>query len=75
MRIFIFKSEAGSGLRAFAGDSDTRVLPSNHGPWHAVGVVRPEADPPYNFKRDAIEQAIANQGFQLFRLKKKPAAV
>ena len=74
MRIFIFKSEASRGLCAFAGDSDTRVLPSNHGPWHAVGVVRPEANPPYNLRRDAIEQGIANQGFQLFRLKKKPAA-
>lgn len=75
MRFYIFKSESSGGLCAFAGDSDSRVLPSAHGPWHAVGVVRPEADPPYNLKRDVIEQAIASQGFQLFRLKKKPAAV
>ena len=74
MRIFIFKSESGA-LCAFAGDSDTRVLPTQHGPWHPVGVVRADADPPYNFKRTAIEAAIANQGFQLFRLKKKPTAV
>jgi hypothetical protein len=74
MRIFIFKSEASKGLCAFAGDSDVRVLPSNHGPWHAVGVIRPEADPPYKLKRGAIEQAITAKGFQLFRVKKKPAA-
>ena len=75
MRLFIFKSELSGGLRAFAGDSDTRVLPRHHGPWHAVGVVREDAEPPHNLKRDAIEQAIARQGFQLFRLKKNDAAV
>jgi hypothetical protein len=72
MRLFIFKSESGL-LSAFAADSDTRVLPQQHGPWHPVGVVRPDADPPYNFNRATIEQAIAGQGFQLFRLKKKLA--
>jgi hypothetical protein len=72
MRIFIFKSESGA-LSAFAGDSDARVLPTQHGPWHPIGVVRPDADPPHNFKRAAIEKAIADQGYQLFRLKKKPA--
>lgn len=74
MRIFIFKTAASSGLRAFTGDSDARVLPSSHGPWHPIGVIRPEVDPPYNFKRDAIEKAIAANGYQLFRLKKKSAA-
>ena len=58
MRIFIFKSEANRDLCAFAGDSDTRRLPTKFGPWHAVGVIRPEKEPPYNFSRDAIEQAI-----------------
>jgi hypothetical protein len=74
LRIFIFKSAASGGLCAFAGDSDTRALPSQHGPWHAVGVIRPEAIPPYKLKRDAIEQAITSNGFQLFRVKKKSAA-
>ena len=70
MRLFIFKSESGS-FRAFAGDSDTRVLPSHLGPWYPIGVVRPESAPPHKFKREAIEKAIADQGFQLFRLKKE----
>ena len=69
MRLFIFKSESGA-LCAFAGDEDPRVLPSHHGPWYPIGVVRADAAPPHNFKRDAIEKAIADQGFQLFRLKK-----
>jgi hypothetical protein len=75
MRIFIFKSEASRGLCAFAGDPDTRQLPTRFGPWHAVGVIRAEKAPPYNFSRETIEQAITSNGFQLFRLKKKAAAV
>lgn len=73
MRLFIFKSESSGGLRAFAGDSDIRLLPSQHGPWHAVGVVREDANPPHNLKRDVIEKAIGTHGFQLFRLKKDAA--
>lgn len=74
MRIFIFKSESSRGLGAFTGDADSRLLPSRLGPWHSVGVIRPEKAPPYNFSRASIEQAIASNGFQLFRLKKKAAA-
>jgi hypothetical protein len=74
MRLFIFKSELSGGLRAFAGESDTRLLPARHGPWHAVGVVREGANPPYNLRRDLIEQAIASRGYQLFRLKTNPQA-
>jgi hypothetical protein len=74
MRIYIFKSESNRELCAFAGGPDTRELPTKFGPWHAVGVVRPDKEPPYKLSRDAIEQAITSQGFQLFRLKKKAAA-
>lgn len=72
MRIFIFKSEMGGGLCAFAADSDTNLLPSRHGPWHVVGVVRADANPPYNLRRDVIEQGIANHGYQMFRIRKNP---
>jgi hypothetical protein len=75
MRIFIFKSEANSELGAFSGESDAQQLPSKFGPWHAVGVVRPDKEPPYKLSRETIEQAISSQGFQLFRLKPKKAAV
>ena len=77
MRIYIFKSETRRGLRAFAGDPAGSKLPNQHGPWTAIGVVRPEADPPHKFSRISIEQAIEGDGFQLWRLRAKsedPAA-
>jgi hypothetical protein len=74
MRIFIFKSAARSGLRAFAGEAGGQKLPSNLGPWHAIGVIREDKTPPFNVSRDTIEQAIAGQGFQLFKVKAKAAA-
>jgi hypothetical protein len=74
MRIFIFKSEANKGLQAFAADPGGRTLPPRHGPWHAVGVVAPERDPPHKLDRVAIEKAITDQGFQMFRVKPKKVA-
>jgi hypothetical protein len=74
MRIFMFRSDAHRDLRAFAGDSEGSKLPPQHGPWQATGVVRPENDPPHKLSRDTIEEAIANEGFQLWRMKPKKAA-
>jgi len=71
MRIYIFKSETRKDLRAFAGDPAGSKLPQNHGPWTAIGVVRPEADPPHKFSRVSIERAIDGGGFQLWRLRVK----
>ena len=48
MRIFIFKSAAKSGLRAFAGEAGGQKLPTNLGPWHAIGVIREDKIPPFN---------------------------
>ena len=47
MRLFIFKSEAntGLGLRAFAGDAAGRKLPDQFGPWRQIGAVRSESAP------------------------------
>lgn len=73
MRMFIFKAEGSRGLHAFAVDPGGRQLPDQFGPWHAVGVVREDKDPPYNLDRHAIAQSIANQGFALFRKKPKKA--
>jgi hypothetical protein len=69
MRIYIFKSEARTGLRAFAGDPMGSKLPQNHGPWTVTGVVGVDRAPPHNFSRDAIELAISNAGFQLWRFR------
>ena len=74
MRIYIFKSETRKELRAFAGDPKGSKLPQQHGPWTATGVVPPERDPPHNFSRDAIEEAIDAEGFQLWRLGKRTEA-
>jgi len=73
MRIFIFKSQPKPALRAFSGDQGGQDLPKQFAPWHAVGVVRADKDPPFNLDRGQIEQAIAKGGFQLFRMKDKKA--
>jgi hypothetical protein len=74
MRIYVFKSETTTGLRAFAGDPDVNKLPRQHGPWTATGTISPDRAPPYNLPRDAIEKAINSEGFQLWRLRGKKGA-
>lgn len=71
MRLFIFKSEGNRGLRAFAADPGGEKLPSRHGPWTAVGVVREDKEPPHNMKRELIEKGISDEGFQFYRMKKQ----
>ena len=71
MRIYVFKSESTDRLRAFAGDPDAQKLPRQHGPWIATGTISPDKAPPYNLSRDAIEKAINDEGFQLWRLRDK----
>jgi hypothetical protein len=70
MRLFMFKSEGNRGLRAFAGDPAGEKLPSRHGPWTAVGVVREDKEPPFHMKRESIEKGISDEGFQFYRMKK-----
>jgi hypothetical protein len=74
MPIYIFKSETTEGLRAFAGDPAGSKLPGNHGPWSATGVVAEKSAPPHKLSRELIERAIADRGFQLWRLSKKAQA-
>jgi hypothetical protein len=69
VRIYVFKSEARENLRAFAGDAAGSRLPQQHGPWTAIGVIRPDADPPHKFSRVSIERTIDDDGFQLWRLR------
>jgi hypothetical protein len=71
MRFYIFKSESRRGLRAFAGDMAGSKLPENHGPWTITGVVGDGKAPPHGFSRDAIEDALSAEGFQLWRLREK----
>jgi hypothetical protein len=74
MRIYVFKSDANKELRAFAGDLVGSKLPSQHGPWHATGAVASGKDLPHRMPREQIEKAIANAGFQLWRVKPKSEA-
>jgi len=71
MRLFIFKSEARPDLRAFGGDLAGSRLPKQFSPWHAIGAVAPDRDPPHELSREVIEMAIKDQGFQLWRMSKK----
>jgi hypothetical protein len=49
-------------------------LNRDDGPWTATGVIGPDSAPPYNFSRDAIQEAIDAEGFQLWRLSKETEA-
>jgi hypothetical protein len=73
MRLFMFKSESNRDLHAFTAHPAGEPLPSRHGPWTAVGVVREDKEPPHKLSREAIEQSIADQGFQLYRMKRAAA--
>ena len=74
MRIYIFRSETRKELRAFSGDPAGSKLPQRHGPWTATGIIGPDRAPPHKFPRQAIEEAIAAEGFQLWRLRNSPGA-
>jgi hypothetical protein len=69
MRIYMFKSQPKPELRAFADDRSGNKLPEKFAPWHVTGVVTEERKPPFNLPRGKIEDAIREQGFQLWRMK------
>ena len=75
MNIYIFTSERKPDLRAFAGDPGGSKLPSQFRPWHAVGVVGAAKALPHNISRPVVEDAIAAEGFQLWRVKSQETAV
>lgn len=69
MKLYIFKSETNTNLKAFSDNSAGDKLPEQFRPWRAIGVVPLDRAPPHNFARAAIEQAIADHGFQLWRMR------
>jgi len=75
MRLFMFKSEGNRGLHAFTADPGGEKLPTQHGPWTAVGVVREDKDAPYKMSREVIEKSISDQGFQLYRTKPRQGSM
>ena len=70
--IFKFESTASNGLHAFAGDRAGSMLPERHGPWKQKGTVRPQDAIPHRLDRGAIETAIDEHGYQMWRIKKAP---
>jgi hypothetical protein len=68
MKLFMFKSESKNGLHAFTAEPTGGQLPSPYQPWTAVGVVKPDSDPPHGLSRQAIELSIQEHGFQLWRV-------
>jgi len=71
VRIFIFKSEARTDLRAFGAIWQGLQLPDKFKPWRVVGAIAPNQEFPYKISRADVEMAIREHGFQLFRLKEK----
>jgi hypothetical protein len=71
MRLFIFKSDSNTNLRAFTGDLAGQHLPSQFKPWHAIGAVADDAAMPHRFEREPIEREITARGYQLWRFKDK----
>jgi hypothetical protein len=71
MKLFIFQSGGKSGLRAFTGDSDGRMLPPRFAPWDITGIVAAAQALPRGLPRGVVEREIRSHGFQLWRLRKK----
>lgn len=69
MRIFVFKSETKQGLHAFAADLTGSQLPAQFKPWRATGAIAPDGAFTYKLSREAIEAAIREHGYQLWRVK------
>jgi hypothetical protein len=63
VRLFIFESNATTGLQAFAGDVAGRNLPDQFSPWGQIGAVASGNAPPYNLSRDTFEKAISALAF------------
>ena len=70
MVIFVFESAGAGGLCAFAGDRSGASLPARHGPWKVLSNISAKQSLPHALDRKVVEQAIAEHGFQMWRLKK-----
>jgi hypothetical protein len=70
MMISIFESAGAGGLRAFVGERSGASLPERHGPWKRLTNIAAHQRLPHALDRKVVEKAIAEHGFQLWRLKK-----
>ena len=69
--IYTFSSSVSAGLFAFTSDQDGSNLPQNHAPWTLMGGLHATSAPPHRFGKEMLEQRLVDDGFQLWRAKKK----
>lgn len=69
MRIYMFTSQARTDLHAFAGDEAGSKLPPRFAPWGLTGALKSNQALPHKISRPVIERAIANEGYQLWRMR------
>ena len=66
--IYQFTSPS-AGLGAFTRDRSAQTLPGKYGPWDFVATIDSYQRFPFGFPRKAVEDEIANRGYQLWRMK------
>jgi hypothetical protein len=71
MNLYMFRSKTSPELSCFCADPKGVGLPEKFSPWTAIGVLRRDQDPPHGLPRRAIEAGVRNNGFQLWRSRKK----
>lgn len=68
-KLFLYASQKSKGVYGYAPNSDGAGLPGSLSPWQAVGVLRPDQEPPHGMSRKSIETGIRANGYQLWRKK------
>ena len=56
-------------LGAFTRDRSAQILPAQYGPWEFVAAIDSYQRFPFGFPRKTVEEEIARQGYQLWRMK------
>lgn len=72
--IYTFSSTVSTGLFAFTSEQDGNNLPQNHGPWTLMGGLNSSNAPRHRFPKETIQQRVVEDGYQLWRIRKKPDA-
>ncbi|MBI2719103.1 MAG: hypothetical protein HY245_11550 [Rhizobiales bacterium] len=73
--LYMFRSAKSEDLRGFSRSSQGAGLPAKFAPWTGFGVVREDQAPPHGLPRQAIEDGIKANGYQLWRRKSKSSPV
>ena len=71
MVIYEFASSKKTGPVRIRGRQSGRLLLEKHSPWKLTGRVNPDAALPHDLDRATVEEALADFGFQMWRLRKE----